>query len=263
MMIAAHATAHIPSNEPIDLINVAFTLDSEIDINNSNVPDRVTGRKGVQELAALYPERTWNFIEVDVTLTELYLHKEHIKTLCTPLSSVMDLSIASALWFASRGIGKLRRYTSDILSTSENYETPARILLVGIGADEQLGGYRKHRMVFHKGGWEALAEELQRGIQAISYRNLGRDDRVIGDHGREARFPFLDEDLVNFLSSVPVWLKADLRYPRGLGEKYLLRKAAWKVGMKNSAFMEKRAIQFGSRVAHLEKFMGKKLKNLL
>ena len=45
----------------------------------------------------------------------------------------------------------------------------------------------------------------------------GRDDRVISDHGREARFPFLDEALVSYLNALPVWLKADMRYPRGTG----------------------------------------------
>ena len=31
--------------------------------------------------------------------------------------------------------------------------------------------------------------------------------RCISDHGREARFPFLDEDVVSFLNSLPVWVK--------------------------------------------------------
>lgn len=31
--------------------------------------------------------------------------------------------------------------------------------------------------------------------------------RCISDHGREARFPFLDEEVVSFLNSLPVWLK--------------------------------------------------------
>ncbi|XP_050832723.1 asparagine synthetase domain-containing protein 1 isoform X3 [Serinus canaria] len=86
----------------------------------------------------------------------------------------------------------------------------------------------------------------------ISSRNLGRDDRIIGDHGKEARFPFLDEDVVSFLNSLPVSEKADLTLPRGIGEKLILRLAARELGLTASTVLPKRAVQFGSRIAKLE-----------
>jgi asparagine synthetase B (glutamine-hydrolysing) len=131
------------------------------------------------------------------------------------------------------------------------YQTNTKILLLGMGADEQLGGYGRHRTKFLLGGWSNLIKELQFDLSRISVRNLGRDDRCISDHGREARFPFLDEDVVNFLSSIPIWLKIHPNFNKGFGDKYILRKLADHLGLKESAWIAKRAIQFGSRVSKL------------
>lgn len=65
-------------------------------------------------------------------------------------------------------------------------------------------------------------------------------------------FPYLDEEVVSFLNSLPVWQKADLTLPRGVGEKLLLRLAARRLGLGQSAVLPKRAMQFGSRIAKME-----------
>ena len=103
-------------------------------------------------------------------------------------------------------------------------------LLVGIGADEQLAGYSRHRQKFKNGGWPNLLAEIDFDIKRISSRNLGRDDRYtaliytlsvtplvvgccfrcIADHSREARFPYLDEDVVSFLQQ----LRIDAKVPQ-------------------------------------------------
>ena len=75
----------------------------------------------------------------------------------------------------------------------DDYESGCRVLLLGMGADEQMGGYGRHRTVFRNEGWEGLASELQGERERMWLRNLGRDDRIVSDHGREARHPYLDE----------------------------------------------------------------------
>ncbi|XP_065070032.1 asparagine synthetase domain-containing protein 1-like isoform X2 [Rhopilema esculentum] len=265
MVLAALADRCIPKNEVIDLFNVAF--EQRVNQQNLNahkknpkesekkepydVPDRITGKSGVCELN---PKRRWNFIEINVTLEELKsAREEHVKHLVYPLATVLDDSIGCAIWFAARGRGA--RFVLDngkLVKKVEDYTSNAKVLLTGMGADEQLGGYARHRSKFEKFGWEGLKEEIEMEIDRISSRNLGRDDRCISDHGREARFPFLDENVVAFLKRVPIWIKCDPRLPRGHGEKRLLREMARKLNLHGAAVLPKRAIQFGSKIAKIE-----------
>ncbi|KAM9549123.1 asparagine synthetase domain-containing protein 1 [Guaruba guarouba] len=281
MVIAALADKHVPLEEPIDLLNVAFTLkeqakqkgtsknhtsrEVQLDLCSQescqdldaktracfccfDVPDRITGRAGLKELEAINPSRIWNFVEINVTPEELKkMRQQRINHLIYPLNTVLDDSIGCAIWFASRGEGFISNQ-----GELKPYRSPAKVVLTGIGADEQLAGYSRHRVCFKKYGFKGLNEELEMELDRISSRNLGRDDRIIGDHGKEARFPFLDEDVVSFLNSLPILEKADLTLPRGIGEKLLLRLAAKELGLTASAILPKRAVQFGSRIAKLE-----------
>ncbi|NXF38366.1 ASND1 protein, partial [Nyctibius bracteatus] len=282
MVIAALADKHVPLGEPIDLLNVAFMIKEQakqkgttknhtnwevpldllcppesckdLDAKTGahlycfNVPDRITGRAGLKELEAINPSRTWNFVEINVTPEELKkMRQQCINHLIYPLDTVLDDSIGCAIWFASRGEGFISNQ-----GEWKPYKSPAKVVLTGIGADEQLAGYSRHRVCFKKYGLEGLNKELEMELDRISSRNLGRDDRIIGDHGKEARFPFLDEDVVSFLNSLPISEKADLALPRGIGEKLILRLAAKEIGLTASTILPKRAVQFGSRIAKLE-----------
>ncbi|ESP05301.1 hypothetical protein LOTGIDRAFT_181114 [Lottia gigantea] len=270
-VITALADRCIPESEPIDLLNVAFELQPKSQPNtvkkpnqtlynitlNSlfyrsivkdkfNVPDRLTGHKALSELN---PNRHWNFIEINVTQKELIqVRSERVRHLVYPSCTVLDDSIGCALWFAAKGHG--------IVGNGENkgksFKSKAKVILCGMGADEQLAGYSRHRSRYSEGGWKGLLEEMNMEIKRISSRNLGRDDRIIGDHGKEARFPFLDEHVVTHLSSLPIHMKAQLDLPRGLGEKLLLRLSATQLGLTTTSCFPKRAIQFGSRIAKME-----------
>jgi len=52
----------------------------------------------------------------------------------------------------------------------------AEILLSGIGADEQMAGYGRHKTTYQRGGYNALQAELQMEVVRLWTRNLGRDD---------------------------------------------------------------------------------------
>ncbi|KAI8828651.1 asparagine synthase-domain-containing protein [Chytriomyces cf. hyalinus JEL632] len=212
------------------------------------VPDRKTGLKGYEELKSVYPHVTWRFVEIDVAYEEAQEMKPHIMELMHPLESVMDLSIALAFWFASRAAGSVVRANGDRVA----YKSKAKVLLSGLGADEQCGGYNRHRKSFDSSGWQGLILELQKDVSRISKRNLGRDDRIVSDHGREIRFPYLAESVVSMLSKLPVHLKTDPRLPRGVGDKLILRQMAVSLGLDRASVEAKRAVQFGARTAKME-----------
>lgn len=133
------------------------------------------------------------------------------------------------------------------ISNQHPYECKSRVVLLGIGADEQLGGYSRHRKAFLKGGLENVSKELNLDCERIWKRNLGRDDRCIADHGREARYPFLDENVMQYIKSLEIDQILDFNHPNG--DKLILRHIAFQLGLIQSTQLPKRAIQFGSRIA--------------
>jgi asparagine synthetase B (glutamine-hydrolysing) len=80
-----------------------------------------------------------------------------------------------------------------------------KVLLLVMGADELFGGYRRHRTAFNLEGWSGLRNELDLDLARISTRNLGRDNRIISDHGCQGRLPYLDETVVSYASSLQPW----------------------------------------------------------
>jgi len=159
----------------------------------------------------------------------------------------MDLSIASALYFAARGSGSLDM----VDQPSTPYTTDARVLLSGLGADELFGGYTRHATAFSRKGLTGLLEELNLDIGRLGKRNLGRDDRVLSNWARETRFPFLDEDVVKWAVNASVHERCgfgeQIEQPLDGSEslepgKKVLRCLAWKLGMKNVAGEKKRAV---------------------
>ncbi|KAL3654307.1 hypothetical protein CASFOL_003988 [Castilleja foliolosa] len=244
MIIAALLHQCIDSEYDIDLLNVSF--DGEL------APDRISGRAGLKELQKILPSRRWNLIEIDADLLKLTSETKHVMSLINPAETYMDLNIGIALWLAAGGNGWLyeeMRMLDHAKCQHVRYKSTARILLVGSGADEQCAGYGRHRTKFRNTSWLGLHEEMKLDMQRIWKRNLGRDDRCMSDNGKEARFPFLDEDVIRTLLDLPLWDIADLNQPSGVGDKKILREVAQLLGLNEAARLPKRAIQFGSRIA--------------
>ncbi|XP_015371282.1 PREDICTED: asparagine synthetase domain-containing protein 1 isoform X1 [Diuraphis noxia] len=241
-LLALLASKYVESDEPIDLLNVSF--ERPADSGNFECPDRQTCLNTLEELKNLCPTRQWNLIKIDIPSVELQQKRlDTIRHLIYPLKTVLDDSLGCSLWFASRGLGKCN---------GKSYKTPARVLLSGMGADELLGGYTRYRKILQRHGWQSLNEELDKDFSKIPSRNLGRDNRVCCDHGRQLRTPYLDEHFIEFIRGLAPWQRCWPKepYPINLGEKLLLRLAAFKLGLVNAACLPKRALQFGSRIAN-------------
>ncbi|KAI2783537.1 asparagine synthase-domain-containing protein [Daldinia loculata] len=263
----------VPPDQGIDLINVAFENPRRVSVDKTlphldvrdiyeACPDRKTGRKAFAELKTTCPTRYWRFIAVNVSFEEAMSHKARVVSLMYPHSTEMDLSIALALYFSARGIGYVYTDKCEWQPDPPSVTSPARVLLSGLGADELFGGYSRHEITFKAGGYPRLLDELKLDIGRIGQRNLGRDDRAMAHWGKEIRHPFLDEELVRFAISTPVWEKCDFQnqfHPAVIDPaKRVLRLMADKLGLSVISREKKRAIQFGSRTANIESRTGKR-----
>jgi hypothetical protein len=98
-ILAALADEFIPPGEPIDLLNVAFEREKKkgnqnrkafkekkrIDLSEEKedtylVPDRITGKKALDDLKRLYPNRQWNFVQVSKFVKSCCIHRDWLSS---------------------------------------------------------------------------------------------------------------------------------------------------------------------------------------
>ncbi|SSD60298.1 related to Asparagine synthetase domain-containing protein YML096W [Saccharomycodes ludwigii] len=217
----------------IELLNVGFES-PRTNMKPSETPDRLLAIESAKIIKGNFPNIDIRLLEVDVSYQDYVKFKEHVVDLIYPKATVMDLSIAIAFYFAASG------------KSNSGYNRNGIVLFSGLGADELFGGYYKF---LHKSLSE-IQVQLIKEINNIHDRNLSRDDKVISSHGVEVRYPFLDDDLIEFTTtSIPLNYKVN---------KLILRKLASKhLNLGKICEEPKRAIQFGSKTAKIVDGKGK------
>jgi asparagine synthetase B (glutamine-hydrolysing) len=267
--IASTSSSSEKSSRSLHLYTVSFGGSTNQDnCHHNQSADHRAALVSFQVLQQKHPHISLVFHDIVIPdWSQVCAVESHIRTLLHPKpATVMDINIATALWFAA-SCGNTSYSTQPIIidhddhlhvgvdhqkqeQQQEQLHHP-RVLLLGMGADELLGGYGRHRQAFEKGGWDMLQNELQYDQDRLWERNLGRDDRLIADHGKEARFPFLDAHLVQFVHAQPLSDLCNFILPPGKGDKQILRLVAQRLGMDHASELVKRAIQFGSRISHM------------
>jgi len=231
-LIAAALHFTLPRESSIYLLSVSFA---------ENAPDKLSAIESYKELCSNFPDRHFFPVFAEVEYQEVEAHKAKILELLLPKNTRMDFSIGSALYFASRGKGK---------DLNQNcVEFPGKILLSGLGADEVFGGYSRYRSAYKYYGLKGVQSEMELDLNRLWHRNLARDDRICSFHAKELRFPFLDCELIKYVSNFELSCVTDM--DSELGEKFSLRELAHKYGIHFAANLKKRAIQFGSRIAQV------------
>lgn len=119
-----------------------------------------------------------------------------------------------------------------------------KVLLGGLGVEETLCGYMRHRDVFSKEGFDGVHKECWRGLKEMYDIDLVRDCSIAKEMGMDVRTPFLDKDFIIEAMRIHPMHKISNNE-----NKIIFREMAKDIGLNSSiAFRKKVAAQYGSRI---------------
>lgn len=141
-----------------------------------------------------------------VELNKQVITDDNIKNTIYTIESYDPNSIRAAMpmYFLAKYISKNSKY---------------KVVLSGEGSDELFMGYN----YFSNDGVNSTeaAEESRRLVNNLHSFDLLRAERVFSSNGLELRVPFLDKEVISYVTNLP----GDIRLPMNGTEKYLLRLA--------------------------------------
>ena len=292
-MICMDMDAHAKCN--IDLTTVGFDS-PRVDSLACSSPDVMLSKKSWFHLSKLFQNKpiSLRLVEIQVSYKDWLLHKNRVRSLIFPRSTEMDLSIGAAFYFAARCTGgnlvtlkdfdvtweEFVKNEDAYVNRESNYDSKAEVLFSGLGADELFAGYSRHHSIFHglnlHGNqhyqqqvaemYKKLTKSLLYDVSILHERNLGRDDRVVSIWGKELRYPYLDENFINYaVNEIEPNLKLYFKLERvhtkkqkmekltlAPTKKFILRELASRLNLHWVRDEPKRAIQFGSRSAKMD-----------
>ncbi|MCD5409411.1 MAG: asparagine synthase C-terminal domain-containing protein [Methanocellales archaeon] len=130
------------------------------------------------------------------------------------------------------------------IAAREAHKDGMKAMLSGQGADELFAGYQRYIRISEKG---YLADETKKDVKNLVEVGIDRDRAVASANSIELRTPYLDRNVIEIGLQIAPELKIrkkDGSYMR----KYILRRVAENIIPHELAWMEKKAIQYGTGV---------------